>query len=187
MSELENSAVHLSSVTFNTLISEEQIQSRIKELAVQIKNDFGEEEVILVGILKGCSLFIADLCRELGTNVVLDFMQVSSYEGGLKSTGNVQVRKDLDSDIFGKNVLLVEDIVDTGLTLYYLRKLLETRRPKALKVVSLLSKPECRLHNIEVEYIGFDIPNEFVVGYGLDYAEKLRNLPCIVTLQFPQA
>ncbi len=173
-------------ITFLTLISEEQIQSRVHELAAEIRKDFGDEEIILVAILKGSFIFIADLSRHLGTNVIVDFMQVSSYDGGLNSSGNVQIRKDLDINILGKNVLLVEDIVDTGLTLQYLRNMLETRRPKALKVVSLLSKPECRLHNIEVEYIGFDIPNEFVLGYGLDYTERYRNLPCISIPQFPQ-
>lgn len=175
----------LSSLTFLPLITEEQIQTRIHELAAEIRKDFGDEEIILVAILKGSYIFIADLSRHLGTNVIVDFMQVSSYEGGLNSSGNVQIRKDLDINILDKNVLLVEDIVDTGLTLQYLRKMLETRRPKALKTVSLLSKPECRLHNIEVEYIGFDIPNEFVVGYGLDYADKCRNLRCVSVPQLP--
>jgi hypoxanthine phosphoribosyltransferase len=165
------------------LLSEEQIQSRIKELAKQVREDLGEEEIMLVGILKGSFVFIADLCRELGEGLTVDFMKVSSYGTGSQSSGNIQILKDLDIDIRDKNVLIVEDIIDSGLTLSYIRDLLMTRKPKTLKVVTLLSKPECRAHNVHVEYVGFDISNTFVVGYGLDYAEYYRNLPCIVLLQ----
>ncbi len=129
---------------------------------------------------------MADLARALGTNVVMDFCQVSSYGDEKSSSGIVQIRKDLDINIEGKNVLLVEDIIDTGLTIGYVRELLMTRKPQSLKVVALLSKPGARLHVTPIEYIGFEIPNDFVVGYGLDYAERYRNLPHIAILRDPE-
>lgn len=167
-------------------ISSDRIASKIEELATQIRKDFGDEELVLVCVLKGSFIFTADLARALGNNVILDFCQVSSYGAEKSSSGIVQIRKDLDINIEGKNVLLVEDIVDTGLTLEYLRKLLMTRKPKVLKVVTLLSKPEARQHHTTLEYVGFEIPNEFVVGYGLDYAERYRNLPHIAILRDPE-
>ena len=167
----------------DVLISEEQIRARIAELAQTIRDLYNGEHVVLVGVLKGSLYFLADLSRELGTDVSLDFVQVSSYHGAKSSSGVVQIRKDLDVSIEGKHVLLVEDIVDTGMTLAHLRQLLSVRNPLSLKVASLLSKPDARKLDTTVEYIGFDIPNEFVVGYGLDYAERFRNLPYIAILR----
>jgi hypoxanthine phosphoribosyltransferase len=164
------------------LLDAQTIQSKIAELARQIALDYGDEEILLVGVLKGSFLFLTDLCRRLGNNVEIDFVQTSSYGGEKSSSGIVQIRKDLDINIEGKNVLLVEDIVDTGATLGHLRELLSTRKPKSLKVVTLLSKPEARTMEAPVEYLGFEIPSKFVVGYGLDYAERYRNLPYIAIL-----
>ncbi|HEY0866741.1 MAG TPA: hypoxanthine phosphoribosyltransferase [Fimbriimonas sp.] len=168
--------------TFEPLISEEVLQDKVTELAERIDQEIGEEPVLLVGILKGSLHFLSDLARRLKCETSIDFMQTSSYGTGKTSTGVVQIRKDLDINIEGLNVLLVEDIVDSGQTLSHLRELLATRRPKSLRVVALLSKPEARTVPTPVEYIGFEIPNEFVVGYGLDYAERYRNLPYIAIL-----
>ena len=162
-----------------TLISSDQLQARIAELAEEIRRDYGETPIHLVGVLKGCVYFMADLSRILGPNVTLDFCQVSSYGDGTQSSGVVQIRKDLDINIMGKHVLIVEDIVDTGLTLKHLRELFMTRHPASLKVVALLEKKQALQNDVAVEYTGFEIPNEFVVGYGLDQAERFRNLPFI--------
>ncbi len=168
------------------LIDRERIEARTRELAREIRQDYGDEvELLLVGVLKGSFMFLSDLSRHLGLNVCLDFVQVSSYGEEKSTSGVVQIRKDLDINIEGKHVLIVEDIVDTGLTLQHLRELLGTRRPKSLRVVSLLSKPDARKHTLPIEYVGFEIPNEFVVGYGLDYAERYRNLPYIAILLNP--
>ncbi len=164
------------------LITSEQIEVRTREIADQIKRDFGDEPIILVGVLKGSFLFVADLCRHLGENVRVDFVQTSSYGNEKSSSGVVQIRKDLDVNIEGQNVLIVEDIIDTGLTLSHLVQLWQTRRPKSLRVVTLLSKPEARKHVMNVDYVGFEIPNKFVVGYGLDHGERYRNLPYIAEL-----
>lgn len=164
------------------LLTEEVIQRRIEELAEAIRRDYGDEPITLVGVLKGSMYFIADLSRRLGEQVRIDFAQVGSYGDNDQSSGVVQIRKDLDRNIEGKHVLIVEDIVDTGLTLTHLRQLWMTRHPKSLKVVALLSKPDARKHHTEIEYVGFEIPNLFVVGYGLDYAERYRNLPYIAVL-----
>ncbi len=169
-------------VQLDVLISEAEIRRRTAELAEQIRADYGEKPLLLVGVLKGSFLFLADICRHLGQEVVVDFVQVSSYGDSTKSSGIVQIRKDLDVSIEGKDVLIVEDIVDTGTTLSHLRELFSTRRPNSLRVVTLLSKPEARKSPTPVEYIGFEIPNEFVVGYGLDFAERYRNLPYIAIL-----
>ena len=165
-----------------TLISEQEVQQKVAELAKRISGDYGDESILLVGVLKGSYLFLADLVRHLGENVEVDFVQVSSYGDGTKSSGIVQIRKDLDISIEGRNVLIVEDILDTGLTLKHLRELLGTRRPKSLKVVTLLSKPAANLYGGTAEYVGFEIPDKFVVGYGLDHAERYRNLPYIAVL-----
>ncbi|MBL8039776.1 MAG: hypoxanthine phosphoribosyltransferase [Chthonomonas sp.] len=167
----------------DVLISEEQIRARIAELAQTIRELYNGEHVVLVGVLKGSLYFLADLSRELGTDVSLDFVQVSSYHGAKSSSGVVQIRKDLDQSIEGMNVLIVEDIVDTGLTLNHLKELFRTRHPKSLHVVSLLSKPEARTMETLIDFVGFEIPNEFVVGYGLDYSERYRNLPYIAILR----
>lgn len=167
----------------DVLFSEAAIQARTAELAAEVTRDLNGEPVVAVGILKGSFLFLADFVRRLPGEVTVDFIQTSSWGDGKSSTGVVQIKKDLDLNIEGRNVLLVEDIVDTGLTLSHLRELLSTRHPKSLKVVSLLSKPEARRLQTQVEYVGFEIPNEFVVGYGLDYAERFRNLPYIAILR----
>lgn len=171
-----------SSTLLEPLLTTDQIQSRTRELAREIARDFGSEPILMVAILKGSFLFLADLIREFGDNVMVDFVMISSYGDGTESSGNVQIRKDLDINIEGKNVLIVEDIVDTGATLSHLCELLQTRRPKALKVVALLSKPMARKQHAPLDYVGFEIPNEFVVGYGLDHAERYRNLPYIAIL-----
>ena len=164
-------------------ISTETISDRIDVLAKQIQDDYGDEPILLVGVLKGSFLFLADLAKRLQGDISVDFVQVSSYGSGKSSSGVVQIRKDLDVNIEGRNVLIVEDIVDTGTTLNHLRELLSTRKPKTLKVVSLLRKPEAQKVPVPAEYVGFDIPNEFVVGYGLDYDERYRNLPYIAILR----
>lgn len=167
----------------DVLLSKDQIQTRIAELARKIESDFEGEPILLIAVLKGSVHFLSDLAREISGETQLDFMQTSSYGSGKSSTGVVQIRKDLDINIEGLNVIIVEDIVDTGITLSHLRDLLSTRKPKSLKVVALLSKSEARKVHPPVEYIGFEIPNEFVVGYGLDYAERFRNLPYIAILR----
>jgi hypoxanthine phosphoribosyltransferase len=166
----------------SVLFSPEQIEGRTRELAESIRSDYGDEPILLVGVLKGSFHFVSDLARLLEGDVRVDFIQTSSYGMGKSSSGVVQIRKDLDTNIEGQNVLIVEDIVDTGTTLSHLRELLATRKPRSLKVVSLLSKPEARKVSPTVEYIGFEIPREFVVGYGLDYGERYRNLPYIAIL-----
>ena len=162
-----------------TFLSEEQIQSRVAEMGAEIGRDYGDEEVILVAILKGSIPFLADLSRKLGENVVIDTMRVSSYGDAMESSGVVKIVKDLELTIEGKHVLLIEDIVDTGATLAYLLEMLQTRKPASLKVASLLSKPDARKAEVPIAYLGFEIPNAFVVGYGLDLAERYRNLPYI--------
>ncbi|HSI73892.1 MAG TPA: hypoxanthine phosphoribosyltransferase, partial [Fimbriimonas sp.] len=154
----------------DVLISEQKLRERISQLADEISRDNPTGPLLLVGVLKGSFHFLSDLARLISTDSSVDFMQVSSYQDRKSSTGIVQIRKDLDINIEGLDVLVVEDIVDTGYTLSHLRELLATRKPKSLKVVALLSKPEARKVETPVEYIGFEIPNEFVVGYGLDYA-----------------
>lgn len=169
-------------MSLEPLFTEAQIQNKVEEMAARIQADYGDEPILLVGVLKGSLYFIADLSRRLGPNTRVDFVQVSSYAGRKESSGVVQIRKDLDINIEDVNVIIVEDIVDTGLTLTHLRELLSTRRPKTLRVASLLSKPDARLHQTQIEYVGFEIPNAFVVGYGLDYAEAFRNLPFVAIL-----
>jgi hypoxanthine phosphoribosyltransferase len=165
-----------------TLLTERQIQDKVDELARQIASDYPAGPLLLVGVLKGSFVFLADLVRRLGPEVEVDFVQTSSYGGGTASSGVVQIRKDLDVSIEGRDVLIVEDILDTGLTLAHLRELLGTRRPRSLKVVTLLRKPGALRHGTQAEYVGFDIPDAFVVGYGLDHAERYRNLPYVAVL-----
>jgi hypoxanthine phosphoribosyltransferase len=168
----------------DTLISAEQLHAKVVELAAAIDADYAGETVLLIGVLKGSMHFLSDLARSLREcDTQVDFLQTSSYQDRKSSSGVVQIRKDLDINIEGLNVIIVEDIVDTGITLNHLRELLSTRKPKSLKVVALLSKSEARKVFPPVEYIGFEIPNEFVVGYGLDYAERYRNLPYIALLR----
>ena len=160
------------------LLSEEQIQKRVAELAAEIRRD-SPDEVHLVAVLKGAFMFLSDLVRHMTGHVSLDFMAVSSYAKGTTSSGEVRMLKDLDTTLDGRNVVIVEDIVDTGLTLTYLQDILRARNPKTLRTACLLSKPSRRQVDVTVEYIGFTIEDRFVVGYGLDYAEQYRNLPHI--------
>lgn len=163
----------------DVLISEEEIAKKVYELAKNIENDYKGEEVVFVGILKGACVFISDIIRKIKLDVKLDFMAVSSYGMSTESSGVVRILKDLDSNIEGKNVIVVEDIIDTGLTLSYLRENLMARNVKSLKICTLLDKPERRKCDIPVDYVGFKIPDKFIVGYGIDCAEKFRNLPYI--------
>jgi hypoxanthine phosphoribosyltransferase len=170
--------------TTRTLISEQDIQARIRSLAAEIERDYpGGDGIHLVAILKGGFMFMADLVRAMSERVTMDFMAVSSYGKGTSSSGQVRVLKDLDSNVEGRNIILVEDIVDTGLTLHYLQELLRARKPKSLRTACLLSKPSRRKVGVEVDYVGFTIDDHFVVGYGLDYAERYRNLPHIAVLE----
>ncbi|MGH9803528.1 MAG: hypoxanthine phosphoribosyltransferase [Candidatus Acidiferrales bacterium] len=159
-----------------------EIRRRVKALARQIERDCKGEPVHLICILKGACIFLADLLRELRLPVSVDFIAVSSYGKGSLPSGEVRITKDLDQSIEGMHVIIVEDILDTGLTLNYLYRILQSRKPKSLKIAALLDKPARRVKDIAVDYIGFKIPDQFVVGYGLDYAERYRNLPdvCVV-------
>jgi hypoxanthine phosphoribosyltransferase len=165
------------------LLSAVDIAVKTHELGTRIRADYGDERILLVGILKGSFIFLADLARAIGGEVEIDFAQTSSYGSGKSSSGIVQIRKDLDINIEGRHVLIVEDIVDTGTTLNHLRELWATRRPASLKVCTLLLKPEASKVKFPVEYVGFEIPNKFVVGYGLDHGERYRNLPYIAFLR----
>jgi hypoxanthine phosphoribosyltransferase len=166
-----------------TLIAAERIQERVRELAGEIERDYpASDEIHLVGVLKGGFMFMADLIRAMSARVTLDFIAVSSYAQSTRSSGEVRMLKDLDSGLEGRHVIIVEDIVDTGLTLTYLQDILRARAPKSLKTACLLSKPSRRQVAITVDYIGFTIEDRFVVGYGLDYAEKYRNLGYIAVL-----
>ncbi len=164
------------------LIPEEELQAKIKELAGQIDADYAGRNLLIVGVLKGAVMIMADLARALHIEVQMDWMAVSSYGAGTKSSGVVRTLKDLDTDIAGRDVLVVEDIIDSGLTLSWLIHNLRSRDPASVEICTLLRKPEAVKVPIDVKYVGFDIPNEFVIGYGLDYAERYRNLPFIGTL-----
>jgi len=166
------------------LISKEEISAKVKELADRITKDYEDSDsLVVVCILKGASVFFADLIRKINRQVQIDFMSISSYGNSRSSSGVVQIRKDLDINIFGKDVLIVEDIMDSGQTLAYLTEMLSARDPSSLKICALLDKPERRVADIQPDYCGFEIPDEFVVGYGLDYAEKYRNLEYIGVLK----
>ena len=162
----------------NILINEKKKKKRLDEMAKQIDKDYEGKEIILVGILKGSVVFMVELAKRLKTKVQFEFIEVSSYEG-TESTGKIKIKKDLQSDIEGKDVLIVEDIIDTGNTLSYLKEYFQEKNPNSLKIVTLLSKPSRRIKELEVEYIGFKIEDKFVIGYGLDYNQKYRNLPYI--------
>lgn len=164
------------------LITEEEIKNKITELGKKISKDYKGKNLILVGILRGAVIFMADLARKISIPMVFDFIAISSYGAETKSSGVVRILKDLDANIKGKDVLIVEDIVDTGLTLDYLLRMLKSRKPSSIKVCTFLTKTARRKVNIKVDYSGFDIPNKFVVGYGLDYAGKFRNVPYVFTL-----
>lgn len=168
----------------DVLISQEEIEKRLDELVVDIKKDFEGKTITIVAILKGAVIFMSDLAKKLDTTVEFDFMQISSYANSTESSGVIKIIKDLDNPITGKDVLLIEDIVDTGQTLDYLLKHLKAQRPNSIKLCTLLDKPDRRIiQNIVPNYVGFVIPDEFVIGYGLDYAQIYRNLPYIGVLK----
>ncbi|WP_203667554.1 hypoxanthine phosphoribosyltransferase [Cellulomonas pakistanensis] len=164
------------------LLTEEQLGARLDEIAAQIDADYAGREILVVGVLKGAVMVMADLARRISTPLAMDWMAVSSYGSGTKSSGVVRILKDLDADLTGKHVLIVEDIIDSGLTLSWLLANLRSRGPASVEIATMLRKPEAAKVEVDVRYVGFDIPNEFVVGYGLDYAEKYRNLPFVGTL-----
>lgn len=165
------------------VVSAEQIQAKIAELAAAIDADYADREPLLVGVLKGAVIFMSDLARALSRPSAMEFMACSSYGASNKSSGVVRILKDLDRDVTGRDILIVEDIIDSGLTLSWLLKNLQARDPASVEVVALLRKPEANKVQVPVKYIGFDIPNDFVVGYGLDYAERYRDLPYIGRLK----
>lgn len=165
------------------LYSEEQIKQRVCELAAQIRQDMPGQALLTVGVLRGAVMFYADLVRELDIPIHMNFMSVSSYGKGVESSGAVRIQYDLEEDIEGKNVLIIEDIVDSGLTLQYLTKTLKSRNPAMLKTCCLFDKPERRIVDFQADYVGFEVPDVFIVGYGLDYAEKYRNLKYIGELK----
>lgn len=166
------------------LLSSEDIQTKVATIGQRITSDYaGHNDLLLVGVLKGCVMFMVDLARAIKLPVAIDFIAISSYGQSTESSGVVRVLKDLDTDIAGRQVLIVEDIIDSGLTLDYLRAQLLRRNPASLRICALLNKPERRNSDVPVDYLGFDIPNEFVVGYGLDYGERYRNLPYIGVLK----
>ena len=164
------------------LITEQEIASRTRELAEQIQKDYNNEEIVIVCILKGATFFAVELAKRIDSDTIIDFMKVSSYEG-TESTGKINFTLDISEDITGKNVLIVEDIVDTGRTLAYVKKYLESKNPKSVKICTMLNKKERRVIELNPEYVAFDIPDKFVIGYGLDYDEKYRTLPYVGYLE----
>ncbi len=164
-------------------LTQGQISKRIKEIGKQISSDYNGKTLVLVGILKGSVMFLSDLMKEIDIPCTMDFMAVSSYGSATESTGVVKILKDLDSSIKGEDVLIVEDIIDTGVTLSYLKNYLKSRNPNSIEIVSLLNKPSRRKASVVPKYVGFDVPDYFLVGYGLDYDEKYRNLPFIGSLK----
>lgn len=173
----------MESVIKEVLVSEEELQSKIKELGERITEDYRGKNLMLIGILKGAVMFLSDLAKNIKIPLMIDFMAVSSYGNSSESTGIVRIIKDLESSIEDKDILIVEDIIDTGLTLSYLTDNLKKRRARSVKIVTLLDKPERRKVDVPVDYVGFKIPDEFVIGYGIDYAEKYRNLPFVASLK----
>ena len=167
----------------NVLVSEEELKAKVRELGAQISRDYEGKNLVLVSILKGSVVFMADLMRAVSIPCSIDFMVVSSYGNGTKTTGEVQIIKDIAQPIDGRDLLIVEDILDSGVTLHYLMQILAARGANSIRLCTLLSKPERRKIDVNVDYLGFEIPDEFVVGYGLDYAEKYRNLPYIGILK----
>jgi hypoxanthine phosphoribosyltransferase len=166
----------------DVLIGADELQLRISELAAEISRDYADRDLLLIGVLKGAVFFLGDLMRQLTVSSECDFMAISSYGSGTESSGVVRILKDLDASIEGRNVLVVEDIVDSGLTLSYLLRTLEARGPKSLEVCALLTKPSRREVDLACRYVGFEIPNRFVIGYGLDYGERYRSLPFVAVL-----
>jgi hypoxanthine phosphoribosyltransferase len=168
------------------LVTTETLANRVKELGKQISADYAGKEILMIGVLRGAVIFMADLARSIELPVAIDFMAVSSYGSSTDSSGVVRILKDLDENVEGKHLLIVEDIIDSGLTLKYLLENLKSRKPASVKICTLLNKPSRRKVDVTVDYNGFDIPDDFVVGYGLDFAEKYRNLPFIGVLK-PEA
>jgi hypoxanthine phosphoribosyltransferase len=164
------------------LVQRDDLEHRVRELAAEISRDYADKELLLIGVLKGAVFFLADLMRHLECTCEVDFMAVSSYGASTDSSGVVRILKDLDAPIEGRDVLIVEDIVDSGLTLSYLFRMLRARGPKSLEVCALLTKPDRREIDLPIRYVGFEIPNRFAIGYGLDYAERYRNLPYVAVL-----
>ena len=165
------------------LLSEEEIHAKVKEMGKKITEDYKNSNLMLVTVLKGAVVFLADIMREIDVPAEIDFMAVSSYGSGVKSSGVVKIVKDLDVPLEGKDILIVEDILDSGLTLSYIKELLASRGPRSIKVATLLDKPSRRKVDLQADYVGFSVPDEFVIGYGLDYDEKYRNLPYIGILK----
>ena len=165
------------------LVSQEDLERRVRELGAEISRDYEGKDLFLVGVLKGAVFFLSDLMRALEVDCEVDFMAVASYGSSTDSSGVVRILKDLDATIEGKDVLIVEDIIDSGLTLSYLLRTLKAREPRSLEVCALLTKPERREVDLPIRYTGFEIPNKFVIGYGLDHAERYRNLPYVAVLQ----
>ena len=165
-----------------TFFTEDQILVRLREIAAEIETDYEDKDILLVGVLKGAVMVMADLARSLNRHVEMDWMAISSYGSGTTSSGVVRILKDLDTDLTGRHVIVVEDIIDTGLTLSWLIANLKSRGPASVEIATLLRKPDALQMDVDVKYVGFDIANAFVVGYGLDYSEKYRNLRCIGTL-----
>jgi hypoxanthine phosphoribosyltransferase len=176
-----------SNPNLQVLLSEEQIQARIKELGKQITHDYAGKNPLLIGVLKGACFFLSDLLRAIDTRLGIEFMAISSYGSSTRTSGEVRIMKDLDVPIEGRHILVVEDIVDTGLTLSYLLANLASRGAASVKLAALLDKFERRQKEVPIDYLGFQIPDEFVVGYGLDFAERYRNLPFIAVLKNPEA
>jgi hypoxanthine phosphoribosyltransferase len=167
---------HVEADLANTLITEDELLAKLQELARQIEADYQGKDLLLVGVLRGAVMVMADLARALNRHIEMDWMAVSSYGSGTVSSGVVRILKDLDSDLSGRNVLIVEDIIDSGLTLSWLRGNLESRGAASVEICTMLRKPDALKVEVDVKYCGFDIPNEFVIGYGLDYAEQYRNM-----------
>ena len=176
----------MAAATLRVLVSAEQIQKRVQEIGAQIDADYPDGSLHLVCILKGACFFLADLARSIQREVAIDFMGISSYGRGKTTSGAVKVTKDLDLAVEGADILLVEDIVDSGVTLHYLVNVLQQRKPRSIRIAALLDKPDRRQRPVKVSYVGFQIPDEFVVGYGLDYAERYRNLREVCVLEGPQ-
>lgn len=173
-------------VKLHPLISADEIRAKVTELAARISHDYRDRSLVVVGVLKGAWVFMADLVRSLEIPVECDFLAVSSYGSETESSGVVKILSDLSVSVEGKDVLLVEDIVDTGITLSYIKGLLELRHPRSLKICALLDKPARHRTDVQIDYLGFTIPNRFVVGYGIDYDERFRNLPYIGYIEFPE-
>lgn len=173
---------HVSDELVNVLFTEAEIQAKLQEMADAISKDYAGQDLLIVGVLKGAVMVMADLARALDRHVEMDWMAVSSYGSGTKSSGVVRILKDLDTDISGRHVLIVDEIIDTGLTLSWLVRNLSSRNPASVEIATLLRKPDALAMPVEAKYVGWDIPNEFVVGYGLDYQERYRNLRSIGTL-----